>query len=163
MADNPVSDELSIPRVNESPGTSPSVEVPGVDLSGLVAYVTEFGNAAGDPADRVIEVVCRGCGGTTFWMECSEEDGVARRTCTSCKQLAYIGDSEDLWADADAGDAVCPCTRKIFRIVVGYCLDLQDEVTWMIVGAQCESCGQRGVYADWSIDFEPSKGLLNQN
>ena len=147
------------------PETPSSAQSPAGDpsrLSDLVGYVTEFGSAPGEPANFVVQSICRACQGTTFWMECSEEDGVARRTCTACHEMAFIGDSEDLWAEADVGDATCPCSKKIFEIVVGYCLDLNGEVDWMIVGAQCEACGHSGIYADWSIDYEPSKALLNQ-
>ncbi len=158
MAETPATPE---PSVSGATSHSPTTGRP--DLTELVDYVTEFGSAAGDPADHIVEVVCRKCSGTTFWMECSEEDGVARRTCTSCHHMAYIGDSEELWAEADSGDAMCPCGKKIFRLAVGYCLDPNGEVTWMIVGARCESCGNVGVYADWSIDYEPSTGLLAQN
>lgn len=33
----------------------------------------------------------------------------------------------------------------------------------MIVGALCSACDQIGVYADWSIDFEPSAFLLERS
>ena len=95
-------------------------------------------------------------------MEVSEEDGVARRTCTDCKLRVYIGDSEDLWDDADVGDATCPCGTKIFAVVVGYCMN-GEEVDWMIVGAKCKACAEIGVYADWSIDYEPSRDLLGRS
>jgi hypothetical protein len=158
-----MSESSVFPESSVSGGAQPSPTAGRPDLTELVGYVTEFGSAAGEPADRVVEVVCRSCSGTTFWMECSEEDGVARRTCTSCHKLAYIGDSEELWAEADSGDAMCPCGTKVFRLAVGYCLDAQGEITWIIVGARCESCRHVGVYADWSIDFEPSTHLLSQN
>ncbi len=58
---------------------------------------------------------------------------------------------------------MCPCGKKIFEIAVGYCLTESREVSWMIVGAQCTSCEQIGVYADWSIDFEPSAFLLEKS
>lgn len=128
----------------------------------LFAYVTEFGDVHETPADQVVLSQCA-CGTTTFWMQCSEEDGVALRTCTNCKGQAYIGDSDEHWADADTGDAMCPCGKKIFEIAVGYCLTDSREVSWMIVGAQCTSCEQIGVYADWSIDFEPSAFLLEKS
>lgn len=96
-------------------------------------------------------------------MECSEEDGVARRTCTGCHLVAYIGDSEELWSESDVGDATCPCGGKVFDIIVGYCLGDDGEVNWMIVGAKCASCADIGVYADWSIDYEPSRALLERS
>jgi len=132
-------------------------------VGALTAYVRDFGSAAGEPAGHTVHSRCSACGTTRFWMECSEEDGVARRTCTNCNLKAYIGDSEDLWKESDVGDATCPCGAKVFDIVVGYCLDTGGEVTWMVVGAKCASCSHIGVYADWSIDYEPSKALLGMN
>jgi hypothetical protein len=131
-------------------------------LDALFSYVTAFGDINEVPADQVIQSVCT-CGETKFWMQCSEEDGVAMRTCSACKLQAYIGDSDEQWADADTGDAMCPCGTKLFEIGVGYCLTDSGEVSWMIVGARCVACADIGIYADWSINFEPSKFLLQKS
>ena len=133
------------------------------DLRDVDKFVRDFGSPAGEPANLRVVSTCAVCGGQRFWMECSEEDGVARRTCTGCKDVAFIGDSQELWDEADTGDATCPCGRKVFAIVVGYCTDAVGEVNWMIVGAKCEECSEIGVYADWSIDFEPSAFLLERS
>jgi hypothetical protein len=132
------------------------------DLNDLIAYVREFGDAESAAADLVEQSVCATCAGTSFWMQCSEEDGVAKRICGGCKETIFIGDSEEHWEEADTGDAQCPCGKKSFNLAVGYCLDGNGEVTWMIVGAQCLACNEIGVYADWSIDYEPTKALLKQ-
>lgn len=129
-------------------------------LEDLYAYVREFGDAESTPADLVRQSVCSTCGGTAFWMQCSEEDGVAKRICGGCKEAVFIGDSEQHWDDADTGDAQCLCGKKSFALAVGFCTDSNGEVTWMIVGAKCLACGEVGVYADWSIDYEPTEVLL---
>ena len=129
----------------------------------LTAFVRDFGNVNGDPAGHVVQSSCRSCGGTLFWMECSEEDGVAKRTCTQCRTAAHIGDSAELWDHSDVGDAACPCGAKVFEIAVGYCLDPSGGVDWMLVGGRCVACSSIGVYADWSIDYEPSRGLLERS
>jgi hypothetical protein len=134
-------------------------------FAALCAFVTDFAIESGDTASVITQSRCRtqGCGSTTFWMQVSEEEGVANRTCTACKQAAFIGDSDEHWATADIGDATCPCSKKIFELGIGYSLASDGEVLWMYVGAICVECSTPGVYADWSIDYEPSKGLLNQN
>jgi hypothetical protein len=132
-------------------------------LSPLDIEVRDFGSANGDPANHIVRSVCTDCQSSTFWMQVSEEDGVALHVCTSCKLSSFIGDSAELWEDADTGDATCPCGKKVFQIAVGYCLDPQGDVTWMIVGAQCEACSELGIYADWCIDYEPNKHLLTLN
>jgi hypothetical protein len=144
------------------PALASSDTVRASELRELFAFVREFGNAVSDPADLVQQSVCATCAGTAFWMQCSEEDGVALRICGGCKHTAFIGDSEEHWEDADTGDAQCPCGKKSFNLAVGYCLDAAGEVTWMIVGAQCLACAEIGVYTDWSIDYEPTKALLTQ-
>ena len=55
-----------------------------------------------------------------------------------------------------------PVWEEVVQPTIGYSIDLGGEVTWMIVGAQCLSCGEIGVYTDWSIDYEPTKVLLAQ-
>jgi hypothetical protein len=124
-------------------------------LDDLFAYVQHFGGGAGEAVTHIVEPGCPNCGPVVFWMQCSEEDGVAKRTCTTCKASEFVGDSERHWAEADTGDATCPCKNKIFRLALGYCADADDDVTWMIVGAQCTACKAVGVYADWSVDHEP--------
>jgi hypothetical protein len=131
-------------------------------LAELFTFVRDFGDGAHNPADLVKQSVCATCAGTEFWMQCSEEDGVAKRICGGCKETVFIGDSEEHWVDADTGDAQCPCGKKSFNLGIGYCLDSAREVTWMIVGAQCLACTEIGVYTDWSIDYEPTKVLLAQ-
>jgi hypothetical protein len=154
LPDNAVSPNR--PDLGQTDAAGPS------ELTELFAFVREFGNAVSDPADLVQQSVCEACAGTAFWMQCSEEDGVALRICGACKKAVFIGDSEEHWEDADTGDAQCPCGKKSFNLAVGYCLDVAGEVTWMIVGAQCLSCAEIGVYTDWSIDYEPTKALLTQ-
>ncbi len=132
------------------------------DFAALVAFVTEFGDGASNPAESVVQSMCRSCSGTTFWMQCSEEDGVAKRTCTECKCEAFIGDSEEHWDEADTGDGQCPCGKKVFELAIGYCRDKEGHVSWMIVGARCISCSTIGVYTDWSIDYQNSEQLLAQ-
>jgi hypothetical protein len=130
-------------------------------ISSLSAFIREFGGGGREPVSIVVQSRCATCHGSTFWMQCSEEEGVANRTCTDCKRAVYIGDSDEHWEAADVGDATCPCGKKVFHIGVGYCLTDAGEVAWMIVGASCVSCSNEGVYADWCIDYEPSKHLLD--
>jgi hypothetical protein len=132
----------------------PNDLTPGLD-DDLFAYVQRFGGGAGEAVTHIIEAACTSCDSNIFWMQCSEEDGVANRTCTVCKASEFIGDSELHWDEADTGDATCPCKKKVFRIALGYCADDDDDVTWMIVGAQCMACHAVGVYADWSVEHEP--------
>lgn len=128
----------------------------GDDVADLAAFVRAFGSVTGEPADEVRQSQCAGCACTSFWMECSEEDGVAKRTCTSCHDVVFIGDSADLWDDADTGDAACPCRSKVFEIAVGFCVSSGGDVDWVVVGARCVACELVGVYADWGVEYASS-------
>ena len=132
----------------------------GSDFADLATFVREFGSPT-DSADEVRQSRCAICDCATFWMEVSEEAGVAKRTCTACKQAAFIGDSEAHWAKADAGDAACPCGTKVFEVAVGFCLTKNRDVDWMAVGARCVACDLVGIYADWCIEFTPSSALID--
>jgi hypothetical protein len=146
-------------RVTNEPPVHSSAD-PEQVLSTLVEYVRTFGGGRGEDVTLIQQSQCS-CGGTLFWMQCSEEEGVANRTCVACKRAYYIGDSEEHWAAADVGDATCPCKAKVFNIAVGYCCnEAETVVTWMVVGGGCAACGEAGVYADWCIDYEPSAHLL---
>ena len=136
------------------------------DTDDVAEYVRCFGSATGEPAQVVITSRCSHCASTTFSMECSEEDGVAMRTCTGCRLQAHIGDSADLWDRADTGPATCPCGASTFELAVGFCVadpaDDASEVDWIVVGAWCTTCRLVGVYADWGIDHVPSAHLRQQ-
>ena len=131
----------------------------GDEFTDLAAFVRDFGSVTGEPACEVRQSRCDGCGATTFWMECSEEDGVAKRTCTSCHSIVFIGDSAGLWDEADTGDATCPCHAKVFEIAVGFCVSSAGEVDWVIVGGRCIACQLVGVYADWCVEYASSVAL----
>ena len=134
------------------------------NIEDMVAFVREFGSATGDPAQDVRFSRCASCALATFWMECSEEDGVAMRTCSHCQTAAFIGDSAELWDAADTGDAVCPCGAKVFELAIGFCVgeEPESDVEWIVVGARCTVCHLVGVYADWGIDYVPSASLKQQ-
>ena len=134
----------------------------GDDFEDLAAFVREFGSVTGEPADEVRQSRCDGCSGTTFWMECSEEDGVAKRTCTECKAIVFIGDSAELWEASDTGDASCPCGTKTFEIAVGFCVSASGDVDWVVVGGRCTAFNLVGVYADWGVEYVRSSALLLQ-
>jgi hypothetical protein len=136
--------------------------LPTDPVTTLEAYVRQFGGGASDPVTVVTRSRCSGCDGYVFTLRCSEEEGVAERTCTICKRAVFIGDSEEHWHTADVGDATCPCGKQQFYISVGYCVNEDGDVVWMIVGAICLACSTPGVYADWCIDYTPNEHLLDQ-
>lgn len=69
-------------------------------------------------------------------------------------------DSADFLDDAEVEAAACPCGHEQFDVAVGYALFDDGEVRWVSVGLRCQRDGLLGVYADWKIDYSPSRHLL---
>lgn len=114
-------------------------------------------------ADEVVVAACSSCqGGAGFGVRLDDEVGVAVRTCAACRDEQPMLDSAEFLADADLGDAQCPCGGEVFDVAVGFSLLDGGEVRWVTLGLRCRADDQVGVYADWSIDYEPSRHLLGQ-
>ena len=104
------------------------------------------------------------CGGTQFTLSIDNDEGFAARRCTSCGGSFLMLDSEA--ADADPGEAACPCGSEIFEIAVDFALGddggHNGDVRWVYLGLRCVKDDVLGVYADWEIDYSPTAHLLAQ-
>jgi hypothetical protein len=131
----------------------------GQDFADLTGYLIEF-TAGSDPAGRIERSECDACRGTTFRLQLDDDEGCAQRTCTACSGSAFIGDSEEYWADADPGEAACPCGGDQFELGVAFSLRDDGDVRWITIGGRCTDCGVLGVYTDWKIDYRPTDHLF---
>ena len=131
----------------------------GQNFEDLTEFVIAF-SSHNYRADDGRESRCGGGGATVFGMRVDDESGCAQRVCRECGLAAFFGDSEEYWEEANPGDAACPCGADDFENAVGFSLLDSGEVRWITVGARCVACGVLGVYADWKIDYEPSRHLL---
>ncbi len=96
-------------------------------------------------------------------MEGDQTQGCARRKCVSCGEEHFICDSGEYWDDAAPEEFACPrCAGEAFEVAVGFSFRQDEEVRWVTVGGRCPNCGVLGVYADWKIDYSPSRELLTQ-
>src|SRR5215208_7161201 len=129
----------------------------GTDYEDLVTYLREF-TAENYPANPILQSKCE-CGNQVFALEFDDNEGCARRTCTSCGRSAFIADSADYWDDAEPADAQCPCGEETFELGVAFSLRDDGDVRWITVGARCIACGVLGAYADWKIDYSPTDHL----
>jgi hypothetical protein len=103
------------------------------------------------------------CGGDTFYLFADDEEGCAKRTCTSCGASHFICDSEEYWATASPEQWKCvDCGSKEANIGIGFSLYEDGEVRWLYVGERCFSCGILGCFAGWKVAYSPSKQLFDQ-
>ncbi|MFZ0824055.1 MAG: hypothetical protein WAM87_10400 [Terriglobales bacterium] len=103
------------------------------------------------------------CGGETFELLADDDEGCAKRTCTSCAIGKFICDSEEYWSDATPGQWKCiECGSTSANIGVGFSLYEDGEVRWLYVGERCANCGILGCLAGWKIAYSPSKQLLER-
>ncbi|WP_430782373.1 hypothetical protein [Actinoplanes sp. G11-F43] len=132
----------------------------GRDFEDLAAAVRDF-RAGGYRVDTVIESRCAGCDGRAFRVDVDEQDNT-RRVCLACGASRFIGDSAEHW-DEDAQDnCECPCGGDRFAVAVGFACHDDGDVRWISVGLRCLADGTLGVYADWKIDYGPSRHLLTR-
>lgn len=130
----------------------------GEEFSALERYMRLYTSGT-CPAQRVVQSICSTCGGTTFTLEVDDEEGCARRQCSTCSDAVLIADSAEYWHDADPGEAACPCGAGRFEIGVAFSVREDLSVRWITVGGRCVTCGSLGVYTDWKIDYDPTDHL----
>jgi hypothetical protein len=94
------------------------------------------------------------CGSTEFELEADDDEGVARRTCTSCRTEHFICDSEKYWEDASPQKCECiECKSTAANVGVGFSLYEDDPtgIRWLYVGVRCAKCGVLGCFAGWKV------------
>lgn len=133
----------------------------GDEAADLDDFLLQF-SADSYPISRVEHAVCGQCGHTVFAVLLDDDEGAVQRICAHCAADVLMLDSADTIADAELGEAVCPCDGDRFEIAVGFALRADGEVEWLYVGLRCVADGTLGVYVDWGIDYTPSTQLLSQ-
>jgi hypothetical protein len=131
----------------------------GQGFEDLVEYLRQY-TSRNYPAGPIVQSLCAECGSATFALVVDDDEGCAKRQCGGCDAEAFIGDSDEVWDDADPGEAACPCGGERFEVGVAFSLRDDGSVCWITVGARCVACGVLGVYADWKIDYDPTDHLL---
>ncbi len=134
----------------------------GTDASDVDEYLRAFA-AGGYAVAEVVHAACGSCGQSDegFSVVLDDEEGAAVRQCTRCQAQVPMLDSGDYLEDADLGAAACPCGHEQFDVAVGFSLRDDGEVRWVSVGLRCRNDGLLGVYADWKVDYSPSRQLLS--
>jgi len=136
------------------------MEQRGREFTDLASYLREVTESA-NPARVVLESTC-GCRATAFRVEADADEGCARRICVACGASAFLGDSEEFWAEAEAEQVRCVCEGEVFEVGIGFSFRDDDEVSWFTVGCRCLACGVLSVPVDWKIDYAPTEHLFEK-
>lgn len=131
----------------------------GANFSDLAEYIRLLA-ADSYPAEKVVQSVCV-CGNTTFRLLIDADEGYAQLVCEKCGEATFIGDSDEIWEEAEPKKIRCPCKNAIFEIGVGFSLREDGEISWITVGERCTKCGMLGSAVDWNIDYGPSTHLFS--
>jgi hypothetical protein len=93
------------------------------------------------------------CGCVEFRLEADDNEGVARRTCTSCGEIRFIADSAEYWSDAEPEVWKCvECSSETTNVGVGFSLYEDNRgIRWLFVGVRCARCGILGCFAEWKV------------
>jgi hypothetical protein len=103
------------------------------------------------------------CGGPDFELWADDDEGVAKRVCSSCRAEHFICDSEEYWWESNPAQWACvECGSDKANVGVGFSLYEDGELRWLYVGVRCSSCGILGCFAGWKIAYAPSRRLLEQ-
>jgi hypothetical protein len=133
----------------------------GSEASDLRKYLERYTSQA-YAAQEFRNAKCT-CGSEEFRLDCDDDEGTARRTCSRCKQEHFICDSEEYWDGAEPDQCICICEKSIFNIMVAFALYPEsDDVKWMYIGCRCVACGILGCYGDWKIGYGPSNQLFDK-
>lgn len=133
----------------------------GEDFSDLSAFLDEYAGT-GYPVDEMVQSACDRCGAVTFRIDADYDEGAARRICTSCTVVRYIGDSEDSWDDASPVAVECPNGHSRFEVGVGFSRFEDGEIRWIYVVYRCLACRVMQCCSEWKVDHVPSGYLLER-
>ena len=132
----------------------------GTTAADIDTYLAEFSEKQGDVVGEVVHARCSVCDADRFHLEVDDEEGFARRRCSACGAPVVMLDAADVAEEAEPEAAACPCGGEEFEVAVGFALREDREVRWVYLGLRCVLDGVLGVYADWGIDYTPSRHLL---
>lgn len=149
--------------VAQSPQSAERAIARSAEQASLAAAVRAYAKANEEPVGDVRFARCT-CGGERFRVQTDDSEGVAQRTCVACGTEHLLCDSAEYWDDASPEPCLCTCARDVFRVAVGFAIHdaVDQDVRWIYIGLRCEHCGLGGVYADWSVDYSPSRHLVDK-
>lgn len=124
----------------------------GDDVADLQEYLNEL-RIGGYAIDAFRASKCR-CGSSAFLLDADRDEGAAKRTCSACVAVGFIGDSDEYFEPENAERFACTeCSTQTCNIGVGFSLykPPEPDVRWLSVGVRCASCGVLGCFVDWKV------------
>ncbi len=132
----------------------------GTTLEDTKAEMLKFSRRNGYEAVKFAEAVCL-CGGRAFHLSSDEAEGAARRTCISCSEEKWMGDSVEYMDSAQLERHECVCEAENFQILSGVALyEGSNDVRWYYIGCLCTKCRLVGVFADWKCEAGDANEFL---
>ncbi|TQV88848.1 hypothetical protein [Aliikangiella coralliicola] len=127
--------------------------------------LSDYAKSHGYEIHHFKNVACK-CGGRLFDLYIDDDECVATRICTVCKNEHVMLDGEEYLEDTEFYQAVCTCGSQPFELTVGVKLyshehGLSDDVHWLFIGCRCPNCNLVGCYADWKNEFTGYEKLLS--
>jgi hypothetical protein len=133
----------------------------GTSSTDIKEYLEAY-SAGNYRADEFRLAKCE-CGRDTFRLTADDDEGCAKRTCTSCGAEHLICDSAEYLSLANLQPWTCnDCDSTSANVGVGFSLYEDGEIRWLYVGERCANCGILGCIAGWKVGYTPSKQLLDQ-
>ncbi|MGR8932875.1 MAG: hypothetical protein ACU837_00625 [Gammaproteobacteria bacterium] len=134
----------------------------GTTTDDVCVEIIRYSKLNGYEAVAFSESACS-CGSHNFKLESDEEEGAAKRICSSCGEVILMGDSEEYATDANFYDHVCVCDGEIFELVSGVALyQGSEDVRWYYIGCRCIECSLVGVFADWKCEAGNASAFLSK-
>ena len=132
----------------------------GTTAADIDTYLAEFSEKQGDVVGEVVHARCSVCDADRFHLEVDDEEGFARRRCTARAPVVML-DAADVAEDACSPRRRPPLRWRASSRSRSASPAAQDrKVRWVYLGLRCVLDGVLGVYADWGIDYTPSRHLL---
>jgi len=104
------------------------------------------------------------CGSESFHLEVDDDEEVAKRTCATCSDEHFIGDSEEYWGGARPKTWKCTeCSSSQANVGVGFSTYEDGEVHWLYLGERCSRCGVLGSCGNWKVAYSPSRHLIDRS
>jgi hypothetical protein len=122
--------------------------------------IDRYSKSNGYPARKAADSICS-CSNTTFKLETDEEEGAAKRTCTTCGSEHLMGDSAEYIEGAKLERHECVCGSEVFELRSGVALyEQSNDVRWYYIGCRCTKCNLVGVFADWKCEAGDADAFL---